>query len=205
MPVKQKTKRSKLPTAALPSGSKAQRMVDRLRQQYALGRDAVEAQKNGTSTEEFGAVHNYSGHMMRKMKAFARHYSLEELDALCDGLRPNGLPLHWGYIPVLLAVEGKHGKADREELQRLAIVEGWTVPKLRREVRKRFSVDGHGRNPQFSGSATDEFNTLIEGLEFIERRCRRLLDSGTLKRNKAIQTKCGRLWRALVAVRKKAG
>lgn len=128
MPAKQKEKRSKLQTASTPSSSKAQHMVDRLRQQYALGRDAVEAQKNGTSTEEFGAVHNYSGHMMRKMKVFARHYSPEDLNAHCQGRRPNGLPLHWGYIPVLLAVESKHGKAERERFQRLAIVEGGLSP-----------------------------------------------------------------------------
>jgi hypothetical protein len=142
--------------------------------------------------------------MMRKMKAFARRYTRRELDALCEGRRPNGLPLHWGYIPVLLAIEGRHNKAEREKFQELAIVKGWTVPELCRQVRRRLGVKGHGRNPTFSGSPSEEFNSLIEGLAFVERRCQKLLNLKKVNRNKSIHSKCRHLLRALVAVRKKA-
>jgi hypothetical protein len=111
------------------------------------------------------------------------------------------LPLHWGYIPVLLAIEGKHGKAEREQFQKRAIEKGWTVPELRRVTRGRLGINGRGRNPRFTGSASDEFENVIEGIRFLERRLQKLMESKKVKRNQSIHAKCQRLVQALHAAR----
>jgi hypothetical protein len=71
---------------------------------------------------------------LRKARAFAREYDAAALDELCELRRPNGLPLHWGYIPYLLVAGSE---ARRKTLQRLAAKQGWTPSQLHAEIRRR--------------------------------------------------------------------
>lgn len=184
---------------------KASRMEARLREMHALGRTAEHAEENGKSTSKFAVGQPYSEHTLRKLKAFARHFSQVDLDELCRARRPNGLPLHWGYIPYLLAIESKHGRTSRQKLQTLALEEGWTVPQLNREVRKRFGVQGHGRPIQVSDDLKAELDGISDDLGLLQRRCEKLEAIAQAKRSKSISTRCRRLLRALEAAQKAAG
>jgi len=185
--------------------AKANRMVDRLRQQHALGKAALHAEKRGKSTGEFAARHAYSEHTMRKMKAFARHFSQADLDELCRRRRPNGLPIHWGFIPYLLAIESKHGVVTRKRFQNLAISEGWSVPRLNREIRERLGVSGHGRAVDVPDDLEDGLQRLAEDLELFGRRCEKLKEMAKAKRKKSIYARCLRLSRTLAAAKRAIG
>ncbi len=185
--------------------AKAQRMIARLRQQHALGKAALLAEERGQSTSEFAANHPYSEHTMRKIKAFARHFSQADLNELCRGRRPNLLPLHWGFVPYLLAIESKHGIAARKKFQKLAIREGWSVPRLYREVRGRLGMKGHGRPFNVPDNLEDGLQRLGEDLELLLRRCKKLKEMAEAKRNKPVYARCVRLKRALEAAKKHIG
>jgi len=176
-------------------------MVDRLRQQHALGEAALRAEEEeGKSIADFAAVHPYSEHTIRKLKAFARHYSQADLDELCCGRRSRDqLPLHWGYVSVLLAIEGKHGVKTRKRFQRLALREGWTVPRLYREVRQRLGVSGHGRPMTEPQDVEDGLRMLTENLELLLRRCDKVKDLAKTNSDRSGYDKCRRLVKSLVA------
>jgi hypothetical protein len=197
-----KRKKQELPAASESIAAKAQRMVDRLRQQYSLGVEALHSQDKGRSTAEFAAEQPYSPHTIRKIKAFARQYSPADFNALCRGRRPNGLPLHWGYIPVLLAIEGKHGTGQRRKFQNLAIENGWTVPELRLAVRDQLGVSGHGRTPKLPENVQEGMQGLAESLAFLYRRCQKLMELAKVKGDKSTYVKCRRLSRAIAKARK---
>jgi hypothetical protein len=182
--------------------AKAQRMIGSLRQQHALGKAALLAQTNGVSTAELAAKHGYSEHTMRKIRAFARNFSNLELEELCSSHRPNGLPLHWGYVSVLLAIQGKHGVAARRRFQRLAIREGWTVPRLYREVRERLGVSGHGRTVHVPAEAEEGLGTLLDGVELLQRRADRLTVVAGANGDSFTSQRCRRL--SLVLAKAKA-
>jgi hypothetical protein len=120
--MKKKARKSSAKSPALLA--KAHRMVSRLREQYALGQVALRTQKNGKSIADLAAKHGYSVNTLRKIRAFARDFSQADVEELWSSLRPNGLPLHWGYVSVLLAIRGKHGVAVRKKFQRKAVKSG---------------------------------------------------------------------------------
>ncbi len=177
-------------------------MVDRLRQQHALGMKALHSQDKGISTGDFAAEHPFSPHTMRKFKAFARHYSAADLEVLCRGRRPNGLPLHWGYVPILLAIEGKHGTGQRRKFQKLALENGWTVPEFRLAVREQLGISGHGRTPKLPESMHEGVQGLVETLDFLCRRCEKLMELAKARPDKSSYLRCRRLAQALAGARK---
>lgn len=138
-----------------PTGlrDRARRMASKLRDNYQLGKEANrESKKNGVSTQQFAEDRGLSEHTVRKLRAFARAYNARELSELCALRRPNGLPLHWGYVIYLLAAaaaaeaQGKNGKEVRSHFAREVESHGWTAPQLYAAIRKKLGLrPGHGR------------------------------------------------------------
>jgi hypothetical protein len=180
----------------------AERMADRLRQQHALGQAALHVQEDGKSIADLAAKHGYSEYSLRKIRAFARDFSQADVDELCASRRPNGLPLHWGYVPILLAVESKHGVAQRKRFQQRATKHGWTVPELRRAVRVELGFSGHGRTLSLPENTAAAMESLFENLELLLRRCERLAEAARAKRDKRTCAKCRRLSQALTNARR---
>lgn len=153
--------------------AKAKRMAERLLGHYRLGQTANRQSK--LSTVEFAAKHGLNENTMRKIRAFAREYSEAELDEICRQTRPNGLPLHWGYVPTLLSVQSKGGKSARQKFQRLAIKHGWTVPKLREAIRERYGgKGGHGRALKPPTDLRAGIRQVVADAETLSRGCRAL-------------------------------
>ena len=120
--------------------SKAERMADRLRHYYRLGQEVI---ATGFPPKDLAETRGVSDHLMRKFRRFASDYTRYELEALCNTLRPNGLPLQWGHVNYLLGV---HDKQQRKAMQQRAIENGWTAPQLNAEIRRKCGTDkGHGR------------------------------------------------------------
>src|SRR5438046_10420330 len=84
--------------------AKTKRMLDRLSMYYKLGRQANRPNEK-ESPEELGARHGMSRDQVRKIRVFARQYSPQQFRTLCMLRRPSGLPLHWGYVIALQAVQ----------------------------------------------------------------------------------------------------
>src|SRR4051812_40699850 len=94
-----------LKAVSTPFDVKAEQMVVRLRRQHTLGRHILVEKQSGKSISDIAEKFPYSEHTLRKIRAFAEQFSDADLKKLCEGRRPNGLPLHCGYIPILLAIE----------------------------------------------------------------------------------------------------
>jgi len=62
---------------------------------------------------------------------FARCYTKEQRDTLCNVRRSDGTPITWSHVRVLLQVDEAEG---REELLARCVSESWTVEVLQREV-----------------------------------------------------------------------
>jgi hypothetical protein len=201
-----KPRRSKQSPQQAATETKAIRMVERLRQQHKLGCRALAAKYEGISTAQFAAAHGYSAHTIRKFKAFADAYQPAQLDELCRLRRQKGngkgLPLHWGYIPILLAIEGKCGKAARRRFQLQAIREGWTVPELRRTVRERIGTKGHGRSMTVPADAAAGLAQVCDELAALEARCQALATLAKANDDLLIEQKFHRLAGTLRRARK---
>jgi hypothetical protein len=202
---KKKELKAKLPAVRPSRTIKAQRMVEKLREQHSLGRAALQAQRKGASTADFAVGYGYSEHTMRKLKAFASNYEPADLETLCRGRRPNHLPLHWGYIPVFLAIKSKHGHVKWKQFQQEAIDKGWTVPELRRQVRDRLGVEGHGRAANLPKRPVDGLRSIVETLTLLERTCCTVIEQARIKRDMATHAKCRRLQRVLLVEIRRAG
>lgn len=133
---------------------RAERMASKLRDNHQLGQTANrECDEYGVSTQQFAEDRGLSEHTVRKLRAFARAYNARELSELCALRRPNGLPLHWGYVIYLLAAQsaaqanGQNGRLTRHRYARLAATKGWTAPQLYAAIRQEFRLSpGHGRS-----------------------------------------------------------
>ena len=128
--------------------------MQRLRDIHRAGQEAKVAQaEQDASTELIADQKGLNAGTLRRWKKFAEVYSTEpetgrvgmsEFDILCALRRPNGLPLHWGYLPYLLSV--KKTKTRREMAQKAAD-EGWSPARLHAEIRvKEKRPPGHGRS-----------------------------------------------------------
>jgi hypothetical protein len=156
---------------------KAKRMIDRLKGHYDLGKQ-LRSRANALSTEQFAKKAKVNIRTMRNFGAFAKHYTPAEFRQLRK-LRRRGsdLPLHWGYIPHLLAVETKGGKAAREKFQKLAATKGWTVPELQLAIQQEYPRQpGHGRTMKRPSSPLAGLEQLAFGAEGFVRRCRHIVD-----------------------------
>ena len=147
----------------LAAQSKAQRMLANLRRLYDLGRQA-NSDKNPFSTDQLAATLGMSPHTLRKARAFARTYSPEDLDRLCRMRRPNGLPLHFGYIPYLLSIREK---TARQKLARKAAKRGWTAPQLYSAIRRHYPERrcDHGRRMSIAGGPEAGLERLVADAE----------------------------------------
>lgn len=135
--------------------AKAKRIEQRVRKHHKTGRLANQAQEaeRSISTTAFAKKKGLDPGTLRRWKLFAKLYSalptkkhngLSELDILCMLRRPNGLPLHWGYLPYLLSI--KKNKARREMAEKAA-TEGWSPARLHAEIcAKEQRPRGHGRS-----------------------------------------------------------
>lgn len=146
--------------------AKAKRMADKL---YAHHRLGLEALGSDLSTGKFAAAHGMNENTMRKIKAFARHYTGDELAELCRLRRPNGLPLQWGYIPYLLTISDKE---ERRRMQQRVIDNGWTAPQLARAVAKEHRApSGHGRPMKPPATPEAGLEQLMAEAQMWIRRC----------------------------------
>ena len=124
--------------------AKAERIVDRIQQHYALGREANTAQdKKRITTKQFARNRRTDPGALRRWKRFARLYSVEQLDELCALRRPDQLPLHSGYINYLSSIPSP---ARRRKFAVMAAKNGWSSARLHREIRQTEGRPaGHGR------------------------------------------------------------
>ena len=129
---------------------KAKQILDRLTHHHDEGRrlsEQLRSPSNTRSASELAAEHRVNYRTSRNERAFARHYTKEELSAL-RALKRKGsnLPLHWGYIPHLIAVGKKKGKAARRRFEKQAAANNWTVPELQQAILDAYPREpGHGR------------------------------------------------------------
>jgi hypothetical protein len=71
---------------------------------------------------------------MRRARGFAEEYDEVALKRFLGHRKPNGLPLHVGYIPYLLTVKDAE---KRQAFEEAAAKHGWTVPELIAAIRKK--------------------------------------------------------------------
>jgi hypothetical protein len=153
---------------------KAKRMTDRLRKYYNLGEKLN--YDDSPSIKKFARRKGFTSRTMRAFRAFARSYDKNELETLCSRQRDHsGLPLHWGFIPHLLAVEAKRhretgrrgGKAARRRFERLVEANSWTVPELQAAIAREYYPirAGYGRSMKCTSSPAAALEQLVVELE----------------------------------------
>ena len=183
---KSKNSKPHLPVKSTPSPAikaKAERIVQRLRDIHTTGQQAKIAQdEHEISTEAYADQNGFNAGTLRRWKKFAELYStapgpgragLSDFDVLCALRRPNGLPLHWGYLPYLLSV--KKTKTRREMAQKAA-GEGWSPARLHAEIRaKENRPRGHGRSVTIPASLEDASRHVLRESELWLARTKKLV------------------------------
>ena len=159
MPQKRTNPEKDSPTA---TEAKATQMVKRLEDRYRIGR---KAKTTRLSIAEFAAKEGLSTHTVRKLKRFANAYSPEDLKELCRLRRPNGLPLHFGYVNFLLVVADKE---ERVKFQQRLAHEGWSAAELSTRIPGKF------RGPSPHGRPMKKPKTPAEGLRQVADEAERL-------------------------------
>jgi hypothetical protein len=126
-----KVKASKIPRDPVTVSAR-RKMIAKLKAYHALGR---QLKNEKASLEQVSREKGIHVTALYKARAFARQYNRQQLRQLCSLRRSNSLPLHWGYIPILLTVSNAR---ERNKLQALAAAEDWSVNKLIDEIKNRF-------------------------------------------------------------------
>jgi hypothetical protein len=135
---KPESRRPRQPLATAPD--KAQERLATLRRYYELGRRASGKAADGSAKEpeplkvlaaEAGVKY---ADTIRKALRFATTYSQAELEELLALRDPDGEPLPWYFVRILLQVRDK---SVRAELQRRAAAEGWSRQDLWDEINAR--------------------------------------------------------------------
>ncbi len=171
--------------------AKAARIEQRVRDHHAMGQLANDAQaERNISTTDFAAKHGIDPGTLRRSKQFAELYSskagtgdkgMSELDEICNLRRPNGLPLHWGFLPYLMTVKGSK---KRRQMAAKAAAQGWSPARLHAEIRElEGRSKGHGRKVELP-------TVPVEGLLHILREGRLWL----ARSKKLIPTLCSPDW-----------
>jgi hypothetical protein len=134
--------------------AKAKRIIDKLKDYHHLGQLNDRQTPESTfdlavkqSTVDLAVKKGIGINTAFKARAFARHYTQRELEALCRLRRPDGLPLNWAYVPYLLTVKDKR---QRAQFEKQAAKIGWTAPELYAEIRRKLPTQrkpGGGRPP----------------------------------------------------------
>jgi hypothetical protein len=129
------------PLAGAAKDRKTDQILARLRLYHRIGRTAnrnANKLHSAMPSEELllrvAQEHGINEVTLRKARAFAREYSAADFKEFRDLRRPNGQPLHWGYVPYLLLAESK---THRKALQRQVVEYGWTPPQLYAEIRRQ--------------------------------------------------------------------
>ena len=165
--------------------AKAQQIVARIRDRYRIGQKAAQGKM---PLADFAAKVGLSEHTVRRLRRFAMAYSEVELDELCRLRRPNGLPLHVGFVAYLLIVSDKK---ERAKLQQRAAREGWGAAQLAAAVPKKFRGQSpHGRPMKQPSSPTAGLRQVSEEADRLCRRTQLVLDAvkGLIKRpSRALQ------------------
>jgi hypothetical protein len=166
MPRKRSAGHRKQDSSTPATEAKAERMVNRLRDRYQIGR---KANRSKLTTSEFSGEHGLSEHTVRKLKRFATEYSVDELEALCQLRRPNGLPFHVGYVGYLLVI---NDKVERKKIQKQAAAEGWSAQTLAARIPSKYrrSTGGHGRPMQRPTSLSEGLSQIAEEAGRLSRR-----------------------------------
>lgn len=157
--------------------------MQRLRDIHKTGQRAkVAHDENEVSTEMFADQEGLNAGTLRRWKKFAELYPVEpgtgraglsEFDILCALRRPNGLPLHWGYLPYLLSIT--KAKTRREMAQKAAD-EGWSPARLHAEIReKEKRPRGHGRSVTIPTRREDGHRLVLRESELWLARAKKLV------------------------------
>jgi hypothetical protein len=126
----------------LSTQAKVERILDKVQRFYELGEQSFALPKSGR--RQFDEEVEVDANRMRRARGFAKAYGKGGLRRFLSLRKPDGLPLHVGYIPHLLTVEDAK---ERRELEDAVVEHGWTVPDLIAEIRWRHPVrpKAHGR------------------------------------------------------------
>ena len=169
MPQKRTIPEKDSPTA---TEAKATQMVRRLEDRYRIGQ---KAKYTRLSIARFAAKEGLSTHTVRKLKRFANTYSPEDLKELCRLRRPNGLPLHFGYVNFLLVVADK---AERVKFQQRLAHEGWSAAELSTRIPGKFrGPSPHGRPMMKPASTADGLRQVAEEADRLRRRTKLVVDA----------------------------
>lgn len=119
--------------------TKVTEALTRLQQYRKIGPEAVSRErKTGTYSpglaKELAAELKTSEANVQKAWQFAKDYSDDEFDELCELRTADGKPISWGHVTKLLSVTDKR---SRRALQRRAAKEGWSARALEREIRRK--------------------------------------------------------------------
>src|SRR3954452_581896 len=91
--------------------------IDRLTRYHAIGIRALERNPSGAKFDS-ATIHELSLQedididTARKARLFAKRYSKEELEELCQLRGRGGMPLGWSHIRYLMSVQDKTVRAD---------------------------------------------------------------------------------------------
>jgi len=126
----------------LSTQAKVSRILDKVREFYELGEKSRDLPKSERSQFDEGC--GVDANRMRRARGFAREYGQGALKRFLSLRKPDGLPLHVGYVPYLLIVKDPK---ERRRLEVAAAKHGWTVPDLIAEIQRRHptSQGAHGR------------------------------------------------------------
>ena len=170
--------------------AKGNRMAAALRAHHVRGEQAnLDHEQDGALTT--GTIARTSGvnnHTLRKDRDFAENFSKKDLEELCRRRRPvpSFLPLHWGYVPILLTAGSK---TERRKFLRLAVREDWSVARLRREIQAtRARVESNEETLPVGGRPLKPPKNVLEGwhqigneLRVLVKRCqaqKRIAETG---------------------------
>lgn len=179
MPRKRSPGRHKQDSSTPATEAKAKRMVARLRDRYRIGQKAAQGD---LPIAELADEVGLSTHTVRRLRRFATGYSEVELDELCQLRRPNGMPLHVGFIAYLLIVTDKR---ERTKLQQRAAREGWSAAQLAAAVPKKFRGNSpHGRPMKQPSSLVAGLDQITDEAERLGRRAKMVMDTAKERRSK---------------------
>jgi hypothetical protein len=122
---------------------KIRRILDKVQQFYEMGEKSLDLAPG--ARRKFDENSPVGPERMRRARGFAEEYDDEAaLKTFLGHRKPNGLPLHVGYIPYLLTVKDAEKRRAFEEA---AAEYGWTVPELIAAIRKTRpkGKNAHGR------------------------------------------------------------
>jgi hypothetical protein len=117
--------------------ARAKRLLKTLAFHYARGKKLNSKKRSPANSAD---KYDFSESVVAKQKEFYKKYTEAEFDRLSNLRRPNGLPLHWGHVQVLLtcSCERAADKKTRAKLQTDAAAKGWSKAELYEEIKTRF-------------------------------------------------------------------